>query len=302
MHQPTLQSKPNVSTRMRQVKRVLWAVLFLNLAVAAAKFTYGLISGSAAMQADGIHSIFDSAGNVVGLIGLAIASRPADEGHPYGHAKFETYASVGIGLLLLFAAFEIGSTALGSFANGEHSVTVTPVSFVVMLVTLCINLLVTWYEHRQGKKLRSEILIADASHTLSDALVSIGVIVGLVLVLLGFPLADSVVALIVMVIILYTAFGVFKQAFATLSDRARIPEKDIYDAVMKIDRVKEAHRIRTRGTSGEVYLDLHVLVDPQMSVHDAHLQSEKVEFVLKDAFPQITEVLVHIEPNDGHIE
>ena len=96
-----LAAKDAVSTRMRSIRRVLWIVLVLNLAVAAAKYVYGAVTGSASMQADGIHSVFDSAGNVVGLVGIALASRPADEGHPYGHAKFETYASLVIGVLLL---------------------------------------------------------------------------------------------------------------------------------------------------------------------------------------------------------
>ena len=102
-----LATKNPVSERMRSIRRVLWVILVLNLAVAAAKYVYGLMSGSASMQADGIHSVFDSAGNVVGLVGIALAARPADDSHPYGHAKFETYASLVIGVLLLLAAFEV---------------------------------------------------------------------------------------------------------------------------------------------------------------------------------------------------
>ena len=169
----SLAAKDAVSARMRSIRRVLWAILFLNLAVAAAKYFYGLASGSASMQADGIHSVFDSAGNVVGLVGIALAARPADEGHPYGHAKFETYASLVIGVLLLLAAFEVGSGAVGRLATGTFTASVTPASFVVMVGTLCVNVGVTLYERRAAKRLRSEILAADASHTLSDALVSV---------------------------------------------------------------------------------------------------------------------------------
>ena len=115
-----LAAKDAVSTRMRSIRRVLWIVLVLNLAVAAAKYVYGTVTGSASMQADGIHSVFDSAGNVVGLVGIALASRPADEGHPYGHAKFETYASLVIGVLLLLAAFEVGSSAVAKLASGSY--------------------------------------------------------------------------------------------------------------------------------------------------------------------------------------
>ena len=184
-------SKNPVSQRMRSIRRVLWIVLMLNLAVAAAKYVYGVISGSASMQADGIHSVFDSAGNVVGLVGIALAVRPADEGHPYGHAKFETYASLAIGALLLLAAFEVGSSAIAKLVSGVFTVEVTPISFAVMIGTLAVNLGVTTYERRCAKRLKSEVLAADANHTLSDALVSVGVIVGLVAVSLGFPIARS---------------------------------------------------------------------------------------------------------------
>lgn len=297
-----LATKGPVSQRMGSIRRVLWIVLVLNLAVAAAKYVYGTISGSASMQADGIHSVFDSAGNVVGLVGIALAARPADEGHPYGHAKFETYASLVIGVLLLLAAFEVGSSAVSKLVSGSYTAEVTPVSFIVMVGTLMVNLGVTTYERRCAKRLKSEVLAADANHTLSDALVSIGVIVGLIAVALGFPVADPVMALVVTIAILATAYDVFKHALSTLSDRARIPEDELRAVAVSVDGVQDAHRIRTRGTEGEVYADLHVLVAPEMTVGAAHELSERVEDAVRAKFPTVIEVLVHIEPNDGHVE
>lgn len=298
----TLATKGPVSERMSSIRRVLWIVLVLNLAVAAAKYLYGTISGSASMQADGIHSVFDSAGNVVGLVGIAIAARPADESHPYGHAKFETYASLVIGVLLLLAAFEVGSSAVSKLMSGTYTAEVTPVSFIVMVGTLIVNLGVTTYERRCAKRLKSEVLAADANHTLSDALVSIGVIVGLIAVALGFPVADPVMALVVTIAILATAYDVFKHALSTLSDRARIPEEDLREVAMGVEGVQDAHRIRTRGTEGEVYADLHVLVAPEMTVGAAHELADRVEAAVQAKFPTVIEVLVHIEPNDGHVE
>lgn len=295
-----LATKDAVSGRMRAIRRVLWIILLLNLAVAAAKYIYGTISGSASMQADGIHSVFDSAGNVVGLVGISLASRPADDNHPYGHAKFETYASLVIGVLLLLAAFEVGSSAVAKLVSGVYTAEVTPLSFVVMIGTLAVNLGVTTYERRAAKRLKSEVLAADANHTLSDALVSVGVIVGLAAVALGFPVADPVMALVVTLAILATAYDVFKHALTTLSDRARIPEDDVRAVVVAVPGVRDTHHIRTRGTEGEVYADLHVLVAPEMTVGEAHTLSERVEHALMERFPHVTEVLVHIEPDDGH--
>ena len=293
-------AKNPVSERMRSIRRVLWIILLLNLGVAAAKYAWGTLSGSASMQADGIHSVFDSAGNVVGLVGISLAARPADAGHPYGHAKFETYASLVIGVLLLLAAFEVGSSAAAKLAAGSYTVEVGPMSFVVMAGTLAVNLGVTVYERRFAKRLRSEVLAADANHTLSDALVSVGVIAGLAAVALGFPMADPIMALVVTAAILATAYDVFKHALATLSDRARIPEGDLRAAALAVPGVRGVHRIRTRGTEGEVYADLHVLVDPSMTVADAHRLADEVEADIKERFANVIEVLVHIEPNDGH--
>ena len=193
-------SLQNHEKRTSTVRRVLLAVLLLNLAVALAKFVYGTISYSTAMQADGIHSIFDSAGNVVGLIGISLATRPADKEHPYGHFKLETFASLMIGLMLIFAAYQVGSSAVTSLIEGSYHTEVTAISFVVMVGTLAVNLFVTTYERRMGNRLKSDILKADAAHTLSDCLVSIGVIVGLILVACGIEMADDIMALIVMVI------------------------------------------------------------------------------------------------------
>lgn len=281
---------------------MLWLVFVLNLAVAAAKFFYGLASGSASMQADGIHSVFDSFGNIVGLIGIVLAGRPADEGHPYGHAKFETYASVAIGFMLVFAAVEVGSSAIHKLVAQDYTAVVSPVSFAVMVFTLLVNIGVTAYERYEGKKHRSEILSADAVHTLSDVFVSMGVIVGLALVKMGVPAADPVMALIVTVAILISALSVFRAAHETLSDKSRIPKDDVVTEALSVPGVEDVHCVRTRGTEAEVYCDLHIHVDPMMTVKRAHALGDEVEERLLSAFPSIKEVLVHIEPSDQEVE
>lgn len=284
------------SNHAHRVERVLWIVFVLNLAVAAAKFFYGLASRSASMQADGIHSVFDSFGNIIGLLGIMMASRPADEGHPYGHSKFETYGSMAIGVLLVLAAFEVGSNAIAKLASQSYTADVTPISFAVMVATLAVNLCVTVYERRQGKLLKSSILSADAAHTLSDAFVSIGVIVGLGFVAAGFPAADPIMALIVTVFILMSAVSVFREALRTLSDHVCIPPEQITCIADELAGIVEVHCVRTRGTEAEVYCDLHVLVDPEMTVRAAHELGDEFERRVIERHPNVKEVLVHIEP------
>jgi len=288
------------SGRVRSVKRVLWGILGLNLLVAGAKLIYGLITGSVAMTADGFHSVFDGTSNVIGLLGMGIAGRPADHDHPYGHGKYETFASAVIAIMLLLAAWRVGSSAFERLMDPGTGPRVDSLSFIIMLGTLAVNIGVTTYERRVGHRLKSEILIADASHTGSDVLVSIGVIIGLAAVKLGFPIADPIIGLVVAGAIVIAAIRVFKSANATLSDQARIPTPDICDVVLAIDGVLGCHEVRTRGTSSEVYVDLHIQVNPGISVAEGHAVAETVEKAVCDGFSQVVDVIAHLEPLDDY--
>lgn len=288
------------AARIRGVRRVLWAILGLNLAVAAAKYLYGVASASIAMQADGFHSLFDGTSNVVGLIGLAVAVRPPDRDHPYGHAKYETYAAAIIGAMLLLASWKVGSAAWTRLADGGEPPRVDAGSFAVMIVTLAVNVGVAVWERRMGRKLRSELLIADASHTGSDILVSIGVLAGLVAVRLGWPLADPLLALLVAAAILWTAGQVLRQADLSLSDTARLAIPAVCEAALAVPGVLGCHSIRTRGAEAAVHVDLHVQVDPGATVAEGHRVAEAVERALCDRFPEVADVLVHLEPHDAY--
>lgn len=297
----TQESSTNVvSSRVRSIRLILWAILVLNLAVAFAKMSWGFISGSVAMQADGFHSLFDGTSNVVGLIGMYLASRPADRGHPYGHGKYESYASGAIGAMLALAAYRVGSTAIARLVSGTGTADVTATSFAIMIGTLAVNIGVTTYERRVGKKLGSEILVADASHTGSDILVSLGVIAGLVAVRLGYPIADPLIAVGVSVAIAFTAWGVFKQANETLSDSARIPPAEVCEAARSVPGVLGCHRIRTRGSAAEVYVDLHIQVDPACTVEEGHAVAEAVERAIAERFESVVDVIAHLEPLDAY--
>lgn len=284
--------------RVKDIRSVLWVILFLNFTVALAKLGWGLLSNSASMTADGFHSMFDGTSNVVGLVGMGFAARPADDDHPYGHTKYETYASVAIAAMLLFAAYSIGSEAIARLMGNGEPPKVTVMSFVIMVGTLCVNFFVTTYERRVGKKLGSEILIADASHTGSDILVSLGVIISLILVRLGFAMADGVISLIISLAIVFTAWKVFKQASATLSDSARMPAEWLEACAASISGIYNTHHIRTRGSESEVYVDMHIMVDPEITVAQGHALAHAVESCIYDKYPQTVDVVVHVEPYD----
>ena len=282
--------------RYRSIRNVLWAVLALNLAVALAKLIYGLMSHSAAMEADGFHSLFDGASNIIGLVGMWFAARPPDADHPYGHSKFETFAAALIGILLVLAGFTVGRGALDSLLGRGVPTEVTTISFVIMLGTLAVNIVVTTWERRAGKRLGSEVLIADASHTLSDVMVSIGVIISLVIVKLGWAQADGIVALIVAVVILRTALGILRGVLHTLGDAARLPADALAATAGGVTGVLGCHAVRTRGPESNVYVDLHVQVAAGTTIERGHAIAHEVEDALRGSYGQITDVVVHLEP------
>jgi cation diffusion facilitator family transporter len=286
--------------RIRQVRRVLWWVLVLNVAVAVAKLAYGLWIDSVSVTADGFHSLFDGTSNIIGLMGLGLAARPADREHPYGHAKYETFASAAIGALLLFAAWRVGSSAVGRLVHPGTGPEVDTISFVVMLATLVVNVAVTTLERRAGVRLGSDILLADASHTASDVLVTIGVIGGLAAVRLGYPLADPALGLVVAGFIVVAAVRVLRSAGSTLADASRIPVAELCAVALGIDGVLGCHDVRTRGGSSGVYVDLHIQVDPELSVGAGHAIAERVEQTVCDSFSAVIDVIAHVEPLDEY--
>lgn len=276
------------------VKRVLLIVLFLNFAVALAKIIYGYWTNSLSIISDGFHSLFDGASNVIGIIGITIASRPPDKIHTYGHEKFETFASLGIAFLLFITCFEILQSAIGRFYNPEIP-DITTLSFIIMGITLIVNLIVSWYENKQGERLKSSILVADAKHTRSDVYVSVAVILGFIAIQMGFSIVDPVIAILIAILIAKMGIEVIKSSSSVLLDTAPLDAEMIRSIVCSVPKVKESHRIRSRGLPTHIYIDLHVSLEAS-SVSDAHEIAHQVEDKLKSSIPEIEDVVVHIEP------
>lgn len=284
-----------LKARYAEVSRVLWRVFFLNLIVAAAKITLGLSSGAVSILSDGFHSLTDTASNIVALVGVRIASQPPDDDHPYGHRKFETMASVGILIFLLLVLFQVMSAAVARLQSGGEPV-ITWLTFVVMGATFLINLGVVFYERAAGRRLVSEVLMADAPHTTSDLLTSASVIAALIGVRMGYLWLDPVAALVIAGFIGYACWEIFQSTSGILADRFVIPEEAIRDVVRSVPEVVGCHHIRTRGSNDFVFLDLHVWMDRDMRLDEAHRLSHVVKDRLMARFPEIKDAVIHIEP------
>jgi cation diffusion facilitator family transporter len=281
--------------RYPAVSRVLVHVFILNLFVALAKIALGAVSGAVSVLSDGFHSLTDSGSNIVALAGVRIASQPPDREHPYGHRKFETMASLGILVFLLVVLVEVLWSALERLQS-PAAPTIDALSFAVMGTTLAINVGVVWYERRAGRRLASEVLIADSHHTQSDILTSITVILALAGVRLGYPILDPIAAVVVAVFIGVACWEIFHDTTRILADRIVIAADDICRVVESVPQVMGCHQIRSRGSADHVFVDLHIWMDPSMRLDEAHRVSHVVKDGIMSTYPQIKDAVIHIEP------
>jgi len=283
------------ASRNQAIRTTLLTVLGLNLAVALAKLVVGSLTGSLAIFSDGLNSLLDASANVVGLVGMAVAARPPDPEHPYGHRRFEALTALVIAGAMGLLVVQILQEAWHRLQSGVRP-EVSGLSFAVMATTLLVNVSVSTWERRRGRELRSPILSADAKHTAADALVSVAVIAGLVAVRLGYPLVDPLLAIGIAGVIGWGAWTIIRDAALTLSDTAVVPVEVIEEAVLRVAGVRGVHNIRTRGGDGLVWVDLHIQVDPELSVREAHDIASTVAEAIEAALGQPADVTVHVEP------
>lgn len=281
-----------------RVKKILIVILALNWGVAIAKMALGLATRCQSMTADGLHSLSDGASNIIGLVGIALSSKPVDQDHPYGHRKYETFFSLGIAALLFLVAISLIHEGINKIRHPVYT-EVNTLSFAVMVATMCVNALVMKYEYNRGKKLGSDFLVADSMHTKADILTSFSVIVALVGIKLGYQIVDPIVTLLISAFIAHAGIEIIRDASKVLCDTVAIMDTDKISAiVMTVKGVKQCHKIRTRGRPDDICIDLHVQVDPDMHIDHAHKICYAVEEALKKKIPEVSDVLVHIEPRD----
>jgi cation diffusion facilitator family transporter len=267
----------------------------LNLIVAAAKIALGYLTGAVSILSDGFHSLADASSNVVALVGVSAAQLPADENHPYGHRKYETMASIGILMFMLLVLSEVARNAI-EHLRAPRTPAAIPMGVITMLATLVINVFVVRYESSAGRRLRSEVLGADAKHTKSDVWTTVAVLAALAGVWFGYPILDPIAGLIVSVFIAYACWQIAREASGVLADEIVLPEEDIRSVVEAVPGVIGTEKIRTRGPADNVFVDLHLWIDGRTPLGEAHALSHVVKDKLMAGFPEIVDVVIHIEP------
>ncbi len=279
--------------RDRQVERVLVGEALANLAVMTAKAVVGFQTGSIAILGDAIHSLADFANNVVAFVATRIASAPPDREHPYGHRKFETLAVFGIATLLSVLAIEI---ILGALDRDPREISQEGWGLALMLGVLAVNILIAGWENRWARRLDSDILRADARHTISDVLTTVAVIAGWQLAARGYLWLDALASLIVAAMILYLAYGLFQKAIPVLVEQSIANPEALSSAASAVDGVRETRRVRSREGGSGPAIDLIVTVDRNLSTADSHAIADEIERVISEKF-SVDDVTVHIEPH-----
>ncbi|MGB2925398.1 MAG: cation diffusion facilitator family transporter [Limnothrix sp.] len=292
----------------KEVRRVLWLTLWLNLIVMTLKGVLGLLTGSLSLQADALHSFTDGANNVLGLFANRFSSPEPDRDHPYGHQKFEAVGALGIAMFLGIACFEILQGAIGKLLTGQSEMSINLSEVSWLIIVLGINIFVAFYERNIGRKVNSPILIADAKHTMSDIWVTLLVMAGLLGVwqakVWGIPQLqwlDIILAFPVAALVFHSAWEVLTDNLPWLVDEAAIAPEAIHKQVMTIPGVINCHDIASRGLLGrQVFIEMHLITNAE-KVAVAHAITEKVEAHLQSVFAP-ARVIVHVEPRDYESE
>jgi len=278
------------------VRKVLLITLLLNIFVLVLKAVVGWLTGSLSLIADALHSLTDGASNILGLISSRFSSPTPDRDHPYGHQKYEAIGALGIAAFLGIACFEIVQGAIDRLTHPSQPVQISASELWLLLIVLGVNIFVTFYERREGLRVNSPILIADARHTASDIWVTIGVLAGLVGIwLFNWQWLDVVLAFPVAILVFYSGWEVLKQNLPWLVDEIAIAPEAIHAIALSVPGVMNCHDIASRGVVGrQTFIEMHLIVDAK-DVETAHQITEEVETRLIERYSPVR-VIIHVEP------
>jgi cation diffusion facilitator family transporter len=288
-------SEPNhteYTDRDRKVQRLIILEGCANILVLLVKLFVGLSTNSLAILADCIHSLTDVANNIVAWIVLRLSAMPADREHPYGHRKFETLAVFGLATLLAVMAIEIAKSA---FTKETTEIVSGTWELVLMVGVLIVNIVLATWQRYWARRLQSGIMLADAAHTFADVLTTVVVIIGWQLSSMGFLILDRLCALGVAGFVFYLAYNLYKSAFPVLVDEYAIDPEDIKTAVITIQGVKAADRIRSRWIGSDIAIDIVISVDAELTTEESHKIADQVEILIEEQF-NVGDAFIHVEP------
>ena len=292
------------SDRYRETKKVTIVGAVINLLLSVIKILFGYISQSQSLIADGVHSLSDLISDGMVLLAARHSHREADEEHPYGHGRFETVVTVALGMFLMVVAGGIAIDAVRRIMEPDYLMHPGTMALIVAAISIGANEFLYQYTIHVGKKYKSNMLKANAWHHRSDAISSVIVLLGVGGTMMGFQSLDAIAAIGVALMILKIGWDISVQSVRELVDTALEPETldAINSSIMDVDGVRQLHSLRTRRMGSDGLVDVHVLVDPKLSVSEGHFIGEKVREKLIDQIDDVSDVTVHVDAEDDEVE
>lgn len=280
--------------------RVSAVTIIGNVILSVMKLLAGIIAHSSAMISDAVHSASDVFSTIVVIIGIRLSARESDREHPYGHERMECVAAIVLSVVLFITGLGIGAEALKNIFSGNYNVLQVPgiLALIAAIVSIAAKEGMYWYTRHYAKMIDSSALMADAWHHRSDAFSSIGALIGIAGARLGFPIMDSVASLVIFLFIVKAAIDIFKDAMDKMVDRScdEETEKQIYDCVMKNEKVLGVDLLQTRIFGNKIYVDVEIEADALCTLQEAHTIAEAVHDEIERNFPKVKHIMVHVNP------
>jgi len=289
--------------RYRDIRKVTLVGAVVDLLLSIVKIFIGLTAASQALVADGIHSLSDLATDFLVLFAAKHAQRKADDEHPYGHGRIETVATVVLGVSLVLVAIGICYDAVLRLMEPERLLHPGWMALLVAIISVISKEVIYQYTARAARRLRSNMLHANAWHSRTDAISSVIVVVGLLATMAGYPRFDALAAVAVALMIAKIGWDLLWKALQELIDTALDPEmvEQIRNTIMAVDGVRTCHMLRTRHSGSDALVDVHILVEPGLSVSEGHQIGEAVRARLMAGVEEVSDVTVHIDPEDDEL-
>lgn len=280
--------------------RVSIVTIIGNMLLAIFKLIAGVVAHSNAMISDAVHSASDVFSTIVVIIGIKLASKESDKEHPYGHERLECVAAIILAMVLFATGVGIGYKALETIIRGDYSHLQAPgmLALVAAIVSIVSKEAMFWYTRFHAKRIDSGALMADAWHHRSDALSSVGALIGILGARIGFPVMDAIASLVIFVFIAKAAYDIFKDAVDKMVDHAcdEETERQMRECIMKNEEVLCIDLLQTRMFGNKIYADIEIGLDGSYTLHQAHEIAEQVHDEIEHAFPKVKHIMVHVNP------
>lgn len=279
--------------------RVSMVSVIWNIILSVFKLIAGLVAHSGAMISDAVHSASDVFSSIVVMVGVRISGKESDKNHPYGHERMECVAAIVLATVLAVTGLGIGCSAIASLNRGDYAAKMPGIlALVAAVVSILVKEAMFWYTRHYAKQIDSSAVMADAWHHRSDALSSVGALIGIGGARLGFPIMEPVASVVICVFIEKAAFDIFVDAINKMVDRAcdEQTQKAIKKCALGIDGVERVDLLKTRIFGNKVYVEMEIGADENLSLKESHAIAQKVHDSIEKGWPKVKHILIHVNP------